>query len=282
MAFFEEVDKMGLIERHIRRVTGLEMEQARNMLKEYGLARKELLDRLATVGSGTFTEAQLNSVITQLELGIEALNAQLDGETALGSDLLSEQSAEDAVKEMNRFEKEFSGVSLNIPVDAVLSSLDQGNLLLNRYRSSIETYNEGLRDNVQRELTQAVIQRTSYLQAVQKVGELFPHLRSPIAWQVQRIVRTELHGVYNVSKMGSLEKIRDDYAPDLKKALIHPMDARTAKDSKALAALNPIVDIDKPFRFKWRGVERVFMSPPDRPNDRSILVPYRQDWEEAA
>lgn len=282
MAFFEEVDQLGIIERHIRRVTGLEMEQARNMMREYTAARKSLTQQLLAADSGSFTEAKLANTLAQVETALTALNARLEDEIAFGSDTMVEQSAEDAAKEVSRFEKEFRGVSLDIPVSSVLSSLDRENLLFNRYESSVKSYNEGLRDSIQRELTQAVIQRTSYLQAVQKIGDLLPHFRSPIAWQVQRLVRTELHGIYNVSKMDSFRKVRDDFAPDLKKTLVHPRDGRTSEDSIALAKENPIVDIDKPFKFKWKGKERVFMAPPDRPNDRAILVPYRQDWEESA
>jgi hypothetical protein len=97
-------------------------------------------------------------------------------------------------------------------------------------------------------------------------------------WKLTRIARTELHHVYNFSKMMGMGEVRDSTLPDLKKALMHPMDNRTAADSKRLAAENPIVDIDEPFRFKWKGEVRVFQAPPDRPNDRSILVPYREQW----
>lgn len=279
MPFFEDVDNMGLIERHIRRVTGLEMEQARNLLRVYTKARKQLLDQLHSVPNDTFTEAQMTVVLRQVEAAIEAMKGQLSGETRLGAELMAEQSAEDAIKEVERFEREFVGVSQNIPVQSVLASLDSGNLLLNKFGSSIETYNESVRNAVQQELTQLVIQRTNYFTAIQRIGDKIPHFRSPIAWQVQRIARTELHNIYNVSKMQGFAKVRDDFLPDLKKTLIHPMDSRTDEDSKALAKENPIVPIDEPFRFEWNGETRVFMAPPDRPNDRAILVPYREAWE---
>lgn len=74
-------------------------------------------------------------------------------------------------------------------------------------------------------------------------------------------------------------KIKNDkIIPKLKKGLFHPMDDRTSDDSKYLKNLNPIIDIDKPFRYTWNGKERVFLSPPSRPNDRAILVPIDMDW----
>ena len=91
--------------------------------------------------------------------------------------------------------------------------------------------------------------------------------------------------------MKGMDKIKDDVLPDLKKALMHPIDSRTGQDSKQLAKENPVVDIDEPFVFTFvrrnkdgSVVEdrREFMFPPDRPNDRAILVPFREEWDKRA
>ena len=67
--------------------------------------------------------------------------------------------------------------------------------------------------------------------------------------------------------------------PDLKKTLFHRMDKRTGKDSKWLAQHNPIVPIDEPFVESSLGHEVSYMAPPNRPNDRAILIPYRDGWK---
>ena len=66
--------------------------------------------------------------------------------------------------------------------------------------------------------------------------------------------------------------------PDLKKTLYHPMDKRTGEDSKWLNKNNLIIPVDEPFKYTWNGQVREYMAPPDRPNDRSILIPYRESW----
>ncbi len=91
-----------------------------------------------------------------------------------------------------------------------------------------------------------------------------------------------MHNIYNYSKMNAMADVQENTIPDLKKSLMHPMDTRTGEDSKKLAGENPVVDIDEPFRFNYRGKERVFMFPPDRPNDRAILVPFRETWQKRA
>jgi hypothetical protein len=61
--------------------------------------------------------------------------------------------------------------------------------------------------------------------------------------------------------------------------MVHPMDERTGQDSKELASRNPVIDIDKPFKQNYNGKELVFMAPPNRPNDRAILIPFRASYD---
>ena len=47
-------------------------------------------------------------------------------------------------------------------------------------------------------------------------------------------------------------EFREQHFPDLMKRLYHPMDNRTAKDSKQLAKLDPAIPLDKPFVFVYK------------------------------
>jgi hypothetical protein len=279
MPFFKDVDSLTIVERHTRRVAGMEEAQARHVLRLYVLARKNLRERLNQVEAGTFTEAQLKVTLVQIEAAIRELNRQLGTELRMGIQMSKEQSIEDLIKEINVFEKEFNGIKQDIPFDRILFSLDSENLLFNRYEASMEAYNEQLRSEMQRILTQAVIERLDYRQAVNRIHDKM----QADEWKAHRIVRTELHNIYNTSKMSGMREIRDEYLPDMKKTLIHPMDERTGNDSMVLARLNPIVDIDEPFTYTFntgkQTITRTFQAPPDRPNDRAILVPYRPSWD---
>ena len=108
-------------------------------------------------------------------------------------------------------------------------------------------------------------------------------------WRLQRIVRTESHKIYNLSKLMAYSDFQKEHFPDLMKRLHHPMDKRTAEDSKQLAKLDPAIPLNTPFVFTYRrrlasgqvkSETRRFMVPPDRPHDRSSLVPFRAEWEE--
>lgn len=276
MPFFEDIDTLNILERHVSRLEGLEMSQARKVLKQYKIAKERLKAQLLMTPDNTFTEAKLESALIQIEAGIKQLQFQINPELRSGFSYLTEQGVEDSAREVNAMEKEFNGVNSILPVDTIIESTEPSNFLFNQFESSILTYGQALRGKFQSTLTQSLLQRKSWTQAVWDMEEVF----NADEWILARIVRTELHNIYNVSKSNGFLQIRQDYLPDLKKTLYHPMDSRTGDDSKEAAALNLIVPIDEPFQYKYKDKIRTFMTPPDRPNDRAILIPYRESWGE--
>jgi autonomous glycyl radical cofactor GrcA len=264
-----------IFQNHIRRIVGLENTEAKVLLNQYREAFKEINAQLMFAQDNTFTEAKLQTILAQLEVGIQALEARIRGDLESSFNFITEQGLEDAVKEVNTLEKKFNGVNQLVPLNAILSSTSPNTYLFNNYTSSIQTYNQDLRSGMQNIMTQALLQRKTLSQVVADL-ELFTKSQE---WRMFRIVRTELHQIYNTSKMDSFTSIKDQYAPDLKKSLVHPMDERTAEDSIELAKKNPIIDIDKPFVQNYNGKELVFMTPPNRPNDRAILVPVRASYD---
>lgn len=275
MSFFNNVDDIRLIEKNIQRLQGLEENQAKKMLKVFIEARKRIKAQLNEVTEGTFTEAQLSISMAQIDTIISSLESTILSQSALGFDITRDQSVDDIVKEIRVFSKEFEGVARAIPTDRVIQSIDSENLLLGRYRSSLNAYTASMRDYIQRELTQAAISSEPTVRAVNRMTDGLQMQE----WKILRIARTELHNIYNATKNESMKNIQENEIPDLKKSLFHPMDSRTAADSKYANRLELVVDIDKPFKYNFKGAERVFYFPPDRPNDRSIIVPYRKEWD---
>jgi hypothetical protein len=275
MSFLDDVDNSQLAEKHIRKIIGLEMEQGRNLAKEYEQARKFIKNRIFKAEPGSFTEAQSKILLLQIDQALKILKEKSDKEAFLGVQIASEQSINDLAKEISFFSKEFTGIETVIPIDVVLKSMDSETMLFNNFQASLDAYSQTIRDNLNRELTQAIITKIPYQMVVERLDEVL----GLEEWRAARIARTELHNVYNASKVQGMGIAKERYVPGLKKALIHPMDARTGEDSKILASINPIVEIDEPFRYTYAGKERVFLYPPDRPNDRAILIPYSSDWE---
>lgn len=274
MAFFEDIDTLSILERNSDKLEGLQMNSARKLLKEYKRAREELKAQMLMTPSGTFTEARLNATLVQLEASIAQLERQISPILRSFFDVITESGIEDSAKEVNAMEKLFMGASRPIDIDAVMETTDPSNFLFNQFESSISTYNEQLRNGFQQSLTQALLQQKSWSQAVWDMEQVFGQTEYILA----RIVRTELHGIYSGAKFNGMLNIRDNYLPDMMKTLYHPMDSRTGDDSKKAASMNLIVPLDEPFRYSFKGKERVFHFPPDRPHDRSILIPYRKSY----
>ena len=183
--------------------------------------------------------------------------------------------------------REFNSMSgIETPeINKTKVSLKQNEFLVNNAQASINTYTSGVRQNVSDAITQGMLAgRTGY--------EITKNLRQYInikKWRIHRIVRTESHKIFNSAKLMAYGEFREQHFPDLMKRLYHPMDNRTADDSKQLARIDPEIPLDKPFKFTYKyrrkdgtvkEYKRVFMTPPDRPNDRSSIIPFRREWED--
>lgn len=163
-------------------------------------------------------------------------------------------------------------------------SIERNDYLINNFEASLKTYSAETRYNITNAISQGMLQKRTGYEITTKLSR-YMALKT---WKVQRIVRTEQHRLFNSSKLLAYGQFQKDDFQDMKKTLYHPMDDRTADDSKQLAKIGPIVNIDQPFVFVYRYKrangsvrrdKRVFMAPPDRPNDRASLLPYRKQWE---
>lgn len=275
MDFFDEIDSVKILERNAGKIEGMELNSARKLLKQYKKAGEALKLELLNSPDNSFTEAKLKNTLFQVERTIRELEVNSKPHLKTFFDDMSDFGVEDSAKEVNALEKHFNGISNAIDIDSVIESTDPDTFLFNNFESSVSTYNQTLRNGFQRSLTDSLIQQKPWSQAVFDMGQIFD-LNDYI---LARIVRTELHGIYSGAKFKGFLSVKDQYLPDLKKTLFHPMDSRTGKDSIEANRLHLIVDMDKPFRYSYGGKTREFMYPPDRTNDRSILIPYRESWQ---
>lgn len=276
MSFFENSKVETLAQNQVEEVQDLNKREVKKMMKLYKSIRLELIDRLHSMPKGTFTSQRMRSTLVQIDAALVEMQRILGKGIKESSMILGERSSEDLIKEINTFDKEFTGAVFPLDLDAALVASKTSNFLFERHESSLEAYSKALRQDFAMELTEAVLTGKSNSEIVMELGQKFKGEQ----WKLERIARTELHNVYNIAKMDGMKEVRDSGdIPDLMKTLFHPMDNRTGADSKALNHKNPKIPIDDPFKFKWGDQERVFMAPPDRPNDRAILLPYRKDWK---
>lgn len=277
--FFEEVDGTGVVESHIKKVLKLEDAEAQQIMEHYQEIRQELVERLSRTNSQSFTAQHLRGVLAQVNGAIAAANRKLAGDMFESSFRAAKEGLHDLFKEINVFDEKFTGAVTPINLNAALVAQDTANHLVTKYKTNLDAYGTNLSAGIANGLFSATIGETSYAEVVGRIGQFF----SAEQWKLHRIVRTELHNIYNVGKINGMNELagEDGDIPDLMKTLMHPMDARTGDDSKYAATLGLVANINEPFVYIWKGQQRTFMAPPDRPNDRAILVPYRTEWGKA-
>jgi hypothetical protein len=276
--FFEDGEVEEVAISHIEAIRSLEDREAQKILKAYRRVRQDLRDRLDILDSDSFSAQRLRSTLLQVELAIKEMTEGLKRDFGGSADLAAVAGVEDLVTEIRRWDKAFTGEAVAINLDAVAIASNTRNFLFNRYEVSMQAYSETLRARIAQGLTDAVVAQDSFSEAVARIGKTFLSEE----WKLQQIVRTELHNVYNLGKINGMTELwGEGEGPigDLKKTLFHPMDHRTGEDSKRLAQKNPIVPIDEPFVEYSTGKRLEYMAPPNRPNDRAILIPYRDAWK---
>jgi len=277
-AFFQTIDSLKIAENHAQEAAKLERQQAVKLLKRYSEIRQTLRDRLDTMQGDTFTAQQLRGVIIQVESAIFAMIKSLKTEMAQSGQILTQKGLDDLIKETQRFEQTFMGAVTPLNINVAVIATDVNNFKINQYDSSLNAYGQDLVSEISLQLSNAVLQQESLSKVLMRLNQYFLGEE----WKLLRIARTELHSSYAMGKWEGMKTIAETSIPKLKKALYHPMDNRTAEDSKYIAVKNPILPINEPFTYTWAGKKRIFMFPPDRPNDRSILIPAHDAWVKSA
>jgi hypothetical protein len=93
---------------------------------------------------------------------------------------------------------------------------------------------------------------------------------APKSW-AERIVRTETMGAYNRAGWETI-RAADDELGDMCKILSATFDDRTGWDSYQVHGQIRLPDE----AFAWMG--GLYQAPPNRPNDREVVVPHRISW----
>lgn len=282
MAFIDDPVVQATVRTTIERVEKLEEKEATRLLRTFKQIRQDLRDRLDILSGDTFTAQNQRGVLIQVDAAIGAINQSLKSEMVESGERLAILGSEDTIREINRFNKEFTGAIIPLNINAALNATESRNFLVNRYQASIDAYSMDLRGSITANLSSLSLQQVPFDTVIRKLGKFFIGEE----WKLRRIARTELHNTYNLSKINAFDDAKETI-PNLKKTLFHPIDARTGEDSKQLKASDQVVDIDKPFRFVFvrtlsdgttKREVREFMAPPDRPNDRAVLIPFREEW----
>jgi hypothetical protein len=285
----------------LHQVVGIQRQQVRGLVdvrgiqrmrKVYDEARKDLrdeLDDLVRRGRGqTFTAHHLRVVLVQVGDAIRQVEDGLRGNLREVGEVAAEVAPRHLIDAIESGERMYRGVTP--VVQAAQAAVFQGlrprvsPSLLNKFDVSVRTYGAPVIGNIRDQLSISIAKAAPVEETIDRVAGtdgIFQKAR----WRADRIVRTEGSYAYGVQKQQSMEQLRPA-VPQLLKRLVTTFDGRTGADSVDLNGQT--VPVNEPFLWVVKNSRGVptgkivrYMQPPNRPNDREVVIPWLSGWSDA-
>ena len=239
---------------------------------------RELEAELTKAKRGTWSAAMAASTLVQLAQATKGLTErqlQLLRRALPGVALRAQQDTAAWLRELDR---RFAGTAKPLAWDS-LEWLDgyRRPLLRSRlrvYRKSFQRYGAKAVAGIEDAIASRVLVGTPWTEAREEVMAIVREQVGGKQWMVDRIVRTEASTVYSATTLKALIDEDDDAEDPMLKKLVATFDPVTAEDSRLLHG--QIRRVEELFTDVVTG--RGFDAPPNRPNDREIVVGWRRSW----
>ena len=273
--------------------------QAARLAEQVGRARtRKLLTRaqrdlerrlreatsLSGPGSGSFTAVQLRATLAQVKDVLRALKSGLASTVLQQGEEAAGQQTAGTVRYIDAAERLYTGVAPRLPVreaallDRVRSGTESSVLrrLMSdpadpRSKGILDRYGEATVGKFEEALQLRYLARQPWAQVRDAITDESPFLQqAPASW-AERIVRTETMNASNRAGWESIRQVNADLG-DMTKVLMATFDDRTGADS---IAVHGQVRLPEEAFESWFGL---YQHPPNRPNDREVVVPQRRSW----
>lgn len=236
-------------------------------------------------GAGSFTANQLRATLAQVRdvLRVQALPAMRDDILDVGK-MAAESGAQSTIEYIKAADKEFRGLGRSLAIDnaALYDQAIRGSeaSILRRIGSNpddprqpgvLQRYGLNTVGAFEDVLQQRLIAQKPWADVRNELIANSPFLQGQPMYWAERIVRTEVMGANNFANVETISAVNEQLG-DMVKINSATFDNRTSADSYAVHG--QIRRTNEAFD-SWFGA---FMHPPDRPNDRSVVVPHRIAW----
>lgn len=251
---------------------------------------KELEQRIkqavrAGPGEGSYTVVQMKATLAQVKHVLAGLTRDMQGVILERGKQAAEKGADGTAEYLRDADKAFRGVGtqpLALRTTMMLEAARGSSAasILRRLAADednpanlgvLQRYGVATIGYFEKTMQSGLLQRKSWPEMQRDITEKSPFLQAAPAYWAQRIVRTEVMGALN---RGQWEATREanKQLEDMTKILSATFDDRTGADSYAVHG--QIRRPDEAFEW-WDGL---YQHPPNRPNDREIVVPHRIRW----
>jgi hypothetical protein len=233
----------------------------------------------------TFTAHHYRMVLVQLKDGLQLIEGAIArhlGQESRNAGMLAHKQV---ISEIKAGSKAFLGHTpvLRVEQAAVAKGLYEHvePSLIRRHQASARRYGPEVTRAVEHQMALSMTSGDTVDDAIDRVQDTLSGER----WRAERIVRTEMSYSFGVVKQASMEAVLPEI-PQMKKRLVATFDDRTGQDSKDLNGQT--VDVNKPFVWHVKNSKGLptgqvvyYMQPPNRPNDREVVIPWRPEWGDA-
>lgn len=270
-------------ERALRFAEGAGVARVRRLLER---AQADLVRRLRSSppSDETFTATQRRATLAQIEEVLRALKHGMRGELLANATEAAERQAAGTLRYLRDAEARFNGIAAPLPFDeaAMLDHATRGAeaSALRRIASDpahpgkpavLDRYGDATIGLFEEELQLSLVARRPWTDTRKALVEASPFLQGAPAHWAERIARTEAMASSNASAQATISGAAETF-DDMAKILACVLDARTGSDS--ITCHGQIRRPNEAFDT-WFGK---VMHPPDRPNDRAVVVPHRLAW----
>jgi hypothetical protein len=237
----------------------------------------------------TFTNAQMEVTMEQLLHVTKHLVKHLKGHFRKRAMRAARKAGPATLEYLEAAEKKFTGITQQLAIDEAMmldaAVAGQDATIMRRLMTThpdgkgggiLQRYGFEVVNKFERELRVGVITRKPFAKVMDSLIEESPFLKShPRTW-AERIVRTETLGAYNRGAHQAMRKA-NDVLGDMVRILVATFDNRTGADSYNVHG--EIRRMTEPFEYvNYLGEHEMFMMPPNRPNDREVIVAHRLSW----
>lgn len=281
-----------VLERNRRHAMGFSQAAGQERLRELlNDAAKDLAKRLQQAeglkgpGPDSFTAVQRRAALAQVQQVLRGLKGGLKDAILEHGLQAAEGAATGTANYLVQADKSFRGVGMQplaLNEALMLQAAQDGarGSILRRLggdpeagaqKGILERYGLETIGHFERELQKGFVAKKSWAEMRADITARSPFLQAAPAYWAARIVRTECA---NACNRGNWEAIKnaDEQLGDMCKILSAVFDDRTGADSYAVHG--QIRRPEEPFE-SWYGL---YMHPPNRPNDREIVVAHRVSW----
>lgn len=249
-------------------------------------SQKELEQRLKGVKGDTFTAVQMKAALVQVRALLGDLQGGLARTVVDSAGATALRASKGALAFFDQAEQQFRGTAgrpIAVNKAMVFDRAVNGarSSVLNRLSQSprtkeglgiIKRYGARVVEGFERTLATRMVTKAPWAEVRQQLVEQSTFLKGqPMSW-AERILRTEVMYAHNLANLDTMRAVDEQVGGGSVKILAATFDDRTGADSYAVHG--QIRRLDEP--FEWWGGD--YMNPPNRPDDREVVVPHRIGW----